>query len=182
MNVRSLCLAILNMSDATGYEIRKLSTEAEYSYFVDASFGSIYPALNKLEADNMVTCRLEAQVGKPARKVYSITEAGRQEFRASLKIPPQEDLFKSEFLLLAMSANFVDRETMQFAIDQRFAYLKEKLAHIADAGNSCKHDGMRWIARYGCSVHEASLKFLEENQQELLAMTEPRKLGRQAAE
>ncbi len=164
MNVRSLCLAILNMSDATGYEIRKLSTEAEYSYFVDASFGSIYPALNKLEVDGMVTCRLEEQVGKPARKVYSITEAGRQEFRVSLNIPPQKDLFKSEFLLLAMNANFVDRETLQIAIDQRFVYLKEELALISDAGNSCEHDGMRWIARYGCFVHEASLKFLEENQ------------------
>jgi PadR family transcriptional regulator AphA len=182
MNVRSLCLAILNMSDATGYEIRKLSTEAEYSYFVDASFGSIYPALNKLEADSMVTCRLEAQVGKPARKIYSITAAGRQEFRDSLKIPPQKDLFKSEFLLLAMNANFVDRETLQIAIDQRFVFLREELAIMLDAGNCSEHDGMRWIASYGRYVHEASLKFLEENQQELLAMTEPRDIGRQAAE
>jgi len=182
MNVRSLCLAILNMSDATGYEIRKLSTEAEYSFFVDASFGSIYPALNKLETDKMVTCRLEAQVGKPARKVYSITELGRHEFRDALKISPQKDLFKSEFLLLAMNANFVDRETLQIAIDQRFVFLKEELALITNAGSNCEHDGMRWIARYGRSVHEASLKFLEENQQELLDMTEPRELGRQAAE
>jgi PadR family transcriptional regulator AphA len=182
MNVRSLCLAILNMSDATGYEIRKLSTEAEYSYFVDASFGSIYPALNKLESDNMVTCRLEAQVGKPARKIYSITELGRHEFREALKISPQKDLFRSEFLLLAMNANFVDRETLQMAIDQRFTYLKEELALISNAGTECEHDGMRWIARYGSTIYEASLKFLEENQQELLAMTEPRELGKQAAE
>lgn len=182
MNVRSLCLAILNMSDATGYEIRKLSTEAEYSYFVDASFGSIYPALNKLESDNMVTCRLEAQVGKPARKVYSITELGRHEFRDALKISPQKDLFKSEFLLLAMNANFVDRETLQMAIDQRFEYLKEEIAIVNAAGEGCAHEGLSWISRYGRTCMEASLNFLQENQQELLEMTEPRELDRQAAE
>lgn len=182
MNVRSLCLAILNMSDATGYEIRKLSTEAEYSFFVDASFGSIYPALNKLETDDMVTCSLEEQIGKPARKVYSITDLGRNEFREALKNSPQKDLFKSEFLLLAMNASFVDRETMQSAIDERFDYLHEKLALISNAGSDCEHDGTRWIARYGTFVHEASLKFLEDNQHELLEMTEPKEFGRQAAE
>ncbi len=45
MSVRSLCLAILSFGDATGYEIRKESTEGRFSYFDDASFGSIYPAL-----------------------------------------------------------------------------------------------------------------------------------------
>ncbi len=182
MNVRSLCLAILYMGDATGYEIRKLSTEAEFSFFVDASFGSIYPALNKLEADKMVTCRLEPQVGKPARKIYSITEVGRQEFRDSLNIPPQKDLFKSEFLLLAMNANLVDRETLQAAIDRRFAYLKEELALIDDARKECEHSGLQWISRYGRSVHSASLKFLEDNQHELLAMTQPQNSGKLAAE
>ena len=55
MNVRTICLAILYDADSTGYEIRKLSTEGEYSYFIDASYGAIYPALAKLEADKLVT-------------------------------------------------------------------------------------------------------------------------------
>ena len=80
MNVRTLCLAILYFGDATGYEIRKLSTEGKYSYFVEASYGAIYPALAKLEKDGLVTCRIEAVEGKPSRKVYSITDAGRNEF------------------------------------------------------------------------------------------------------
>ena len=40
MNVRTICLAILYDGDSTGYEIRKLSTEGEYSYFIDASYGA----------------------------------------------------------------------------------------------------------------------------------------------
>ncbi len=182
MNVRTLCLAILNMSDATGYEIRKLSTEAEYSYFVDASFGSIYPALNKLEKDEMVTCRLEAQEGKPARKVYSITDAGRGEFLEALKIPPQHDLFKSEFLLLALNAGFVDRETMELAIERRFAYLEEELATIDMAEDAAGHECLCWVSRYGRTVVEASRNFLKENCNELLDMTDSHDIHQQAAE
>lgn len=174
MNVRTLCLAILNRSDATGYEIRKLSTEAEYSYFVDASFGSIYPALNKLEKDAMVTCRLEAQDGKPARKVYSITDAGRAEFIETLGIAPQDDLFKSEFLLLAMHASLVDRETIERAIERRLAYLNQEIAIIDAACCEAEHDGLGWVGRYGRFCMEASLKFLEDNQHELLTMCQPK--------
>ena len=84
MNVRTICLAILYDGEATGYEIRKLSVEGEYSYFVDASFGSIYPALARLEAESLVTSRVEQQDGRPAKKIYSITAAGRTAFIASL--------------------------------------------------------------------------------------------------
>ncbi len=182
MNVRTLCLAILNMGDATGYEIRKMSTETEYSYFVDASYGSIYPALNKLEKDGRVTCRLEEQQGKPARKIYSITDAGRDEFIETLKIAPQHDLFKSEFLLLAMNANLIDQEIIQSAINRRFAFLKEEIAIIEAACCDDSHDGHSWVSRYGKFCVEASLKFLEDNQHELLAMCKPAAHQAKAAE
>ncbi|MEM7464992.1 MAG: PadR family transcriptional regulator, partial [Pseudomonadota bacterium] len=51
MNVRTLILAILNKQDASGYEIKKLSSEGRFSYFVDISFGSIYPTLARLEEE-----------------------------------------------------------------------------------------------------------------------------------
>ena len=45
MNVKTLCLSILYEGEATGYEIRRLCVEGECSYFIEASFGSIYPCL-----------------------------------------------------------------------------------------------------------------------------------------
>ena len=105
MNVRTICLAILYDEDATGYEIRKMSTEGDYSYFVDASYGAIYPALQKLEADALVTSRVEQQDGKPAKKIYSITQTGRREFINSRFEQLGEDEYRSEFLLFARFAS-----------------------------------------------------------------------------
>src|SRR5215207_5062690 len=101
VNVRTICLAILYEGEATGYEIRKLVVEGEYSYFIEASFGAIYPALQKLEMDRLVTSRVEQQDGKPAKKIYVITEAGRREFISSLFEQLGEDEYRSEFLLFA---------------------------------------------------------------------------------
>ena len=96
MNVRTICLAILYDADATGYEIRKLSTDGEYSYFIDASYGAIYPALQKLEADKLVTSLVQQQDGKPAKKIYSITPLGRREFINSLFEQLGEDVLAAD--------------------------------------------------------------------------------------
>lgn len=115
MNVRTICMAILYDGDATGYEIRKLSVEGEYSYFIDASYGSIYPALARLEQEKLVTSRVEQQDGKPAKKVYSITTAGRTAFIHSLFEKLGEDEFRSEFLLFLRFAS----ELPQSLVEQR---------------------------------------------------------------
>src|SRR5260221_12359481 len=101
MNVRTVCLAILYDGEATGYAIRQLLVEGEYSYFIDASFGSIYPALAKLDADGLVTSHVEQQDGKPAKKIYAVTAAGRRAFIQSLFEKLGDDEFRSEFLLFA---------------------------------------------------------------------------------
>ena len=167
MNVRTLCLAILHSGDATGYEIKKLSVEGKYSYFVDASFGSIYPALARLEADGMVTVREEIQSGKPARKVYSITPAGRAELVAQLSMPPAPDIFRSEFLLIAMNAELLDGRQISEAIALRRRQIGDEIAHLEAVASSEEHPGARWIARYGIACMKASLGFLEENREEL---------------
>src|SRR5690554_385945 len=104
MNVKTLCLSILYYGEASGYDIRRLCTEEEFAYFVEASFGSIYPALARLEEEGCVTSRTEQQTGKPARKVYSITETGRRIFAEELAEPLGEDIFRSPFLLFARFA------------------------------------------------------------------------------
>ena len=85
MNIRTLCLGILSRGDATGYEIKKMAEEGLFSHFIEASFGSIYPALKKLEEEGLIRMKLEIQENAPNRKVYTITEAGKQTFLNSLK-------------------------------------------------------------------------------------------------
>ncbi len=169
MNVRTLCLGILNFEDATGYEIRKMSIDGKYSHFIDASYGSIYPALNKLEVEGMVTCREETHPGKPARKIYSITAMGREELIKALQEPPTPDVFRSSFLMIAISAEMLSRETVTRAIDTHKEQLQHELAIIEQIETNSVPACFRWAARYGMHCMSQSLKFLEENRSELEA-------------
>ena len=168
MNVRTVCLAILNFRDASGYEIKKLSTESHYSHFVDASFGSIYPALGKLEGEGLVTQREERQPGKPPRKVYSITETGRAELLDQLVEPPREDVFRSEFLMVAMCAHLLDRATVARAIDTNLAQMREKL-HTVDEAVESEPDApsIRWIGGFAHHCMRAHIDYLEAHRDEL---------------
>ena len=167
MNVRTLCLAILYFGDATGYEIRKLSTEGKYSYFVEASYGAIYPALAKLEKEGLVTCRIETVEGKPSRKVYSITEFGREEFKSSLHDDPKPDLFRSEFLLIAMCADILPPAVVTRAIETRIGQLKAEVAHLTEVAATSSHAGSIWAAEYGVQCLTRSLNYLQDKRGEL---------------
>ncbi|MBC7343778.1 MAG: PadR family transcriptional regulator, partial [Clostridia bacterium] len=71
-------LGFLTMGDMTGYDIKRLMSIST-SFFYDASYGSIYPALRKLEERGLVKSSEAIESGR-LRKVYSITDEGREEF------------------------------------------------------------------------------------------------------
>ncbi len=132
MNVRTLCLGVLSGGEATGYEIKKEIEEGMFSHFIDASFGSIYPALTQLAGEGLVTVRAEEQTGKPDKKVYAITETGRRALARSLAVQPARDKYKSEFLFQMLLQEFITREVVIEAIDKQLADLNADLARIAE--------------------------------------------------
>ena len=69
MHVTTLCLGALVFGDATGYEINKMFEDGPFSHFLDASYGSIYPALTRLTEEGLVTCKAEQQERRPDKNL-----------------------------------------------------------------------------------------------------------------
>jgi DNA-binding PadR family transcriptional regulator len=174
MNIRTLILAILNAQDASGYEIKKMSSVGKFSYFVDISYGSIYPSLARLEHESLVTCRSEVQSGKPDRKVYTITGKGRAELIQSLAQPPHPDKFKSEFLLLTMHAELAGERAIERAIDDRIRWLESELDMLEQAAANCGHPATVWTISYGRAVMRNDLTYLRENRADLIRLAADR--------
>lgn len=173
MNVRTICLAILYDGDATGYEIRKLSVEGEYSYFIDASYGAIYPALAKLEQDGLVTSRVENQDGRPAKKIYSITPLGRTEFIQSLFEKLEEDDFRSEFLLFLRFASELPQSLVEQRLDERMAEIRITLADFDRLKKDHPHPGDAWVIDYGRTCMQAAHDYIQAHRGELIALARP---------
>ena len=183
MNVRTVCLAILYDGEATGYEIRKLSVEGEYSYFIDASFGSIYPALAKLEADGLVTSHVEQQDGKPAKKIYAVTAAGRHTFIQSLFEKLGDDEFRSEFLLFARFASELPASLVEDRLRERLVCLDAELADLDSLSEqNTTHPGDAWVISYGRACLAVARDYIETHMGQLIALARPDAAEADAAE
>ncbi len=170
MNVRTLCLGILSMGDATGYEIRKKVEEGAFSHFIDASYGSIYPALAQLLKEGLATVRTEAaEEGRPPRKVYSITPQGRAALVQALATDPARDKFKSEFLFQMMFMRCIDPAHLAVIYD---AYIEEQERELQNIEAEIEHcpppdAGARFVADYGRTMLGTAIRFLKERRQEM---------------
>jgi DNA-binding PadR family transcriptional regulator len=178
MNVKTLCLSILYEGEATGYEIRRLCVEGECAYFIEASFGSIYPALAKLEDEGLVTSRTEQQDGKPAKKVYSITNAGREAFAHQLSEPLAEDMFRSPFLLFARFAHILPRDLVEQRAQEFLDRTVEKRRHLDEVMEEHGSNAAdSWVINYGRAIMDVAEKHMRAHMHELitLARAEPTK-------
>jgi DNA-binding PadR family transcriptional regulator len=174
MNVRTLCLGILSSGEASGYEIKKEIEEGLFSHFIDASYGSIYPALTQLAGEGLVTVRAEEQSGKPDKKVYAITPKGRESLARAISVVPARDKYKSEFLFQMFLQQFITLEVMRAAIDKQMSDLEQDLARIGECRRSEEPaGGARFVADYGEAVLSAALAVLKEKKAELLRNATP---------
>lgn len=182
MNVRTICLAILHEGEASGYEIRRLSTEGECAYFVEASYSSIYPALVKLEDESLVTSRVEVQDGRPSKKVYAITDTGRSVFINSLFEDLSPDVFRSEFLLFARFAGSLPPELVRKRMCQRVAQLSEKITDLEGMLAENTHPAEMWIINHGLACLRVARDHLAAHMGELVEIAQPNTVHDEAAE
>ncbi|MDX6806637.1 PadR family transcriptional regulator [Terrihabitans rhizophilus] len=170
MNIRTACLALLAHGEASGYDLKKRWTEGPFSRFFDASFGSIYPTLAKLEQEGLVLFRQEGQAGKPLRKVYSLTESGRQAFMEALSAPPEPDVFRSAFALLALCAPFLPAQVLERAIEVRLNDQRAELAELEAIASTDTRAPISWLVAWGIHHFRSDIAFLEAKGAELAAM------------
>lgn len=162
MDVRVLCLGMLTRRDATGYELKKMF-EGPLRLFLDASFGSIYPALNRLAKEELVTCSAQAQAKRPDKKVYRITPKGRMAFLDALMHKPAADRFRSEFLATMLFADLLPPRHLSLLIDERIVECRRELAELEAA---LAHDGTpaeKFVQGLGRTIYNAALESLADN-------------------
>lgn len=75
MSLRHAILALLDVEPGTGYDLNA-RFKRSVGFFWAASHQQVYKELHGLLDAGLVDCEEEAQSGRPARKVYSLTTTG----------------------------------------------------------------------------------------------------------
>jgi len=120
MDVKTILLGALFTESMTGYELKKIFS-LSFAYFSGLSYGSIYPALKKMEEEDLISMRLEIQESAPNRKVYTITKKGKQAFLEALRLPFGLERHKNSFLLRLF---FFSHLSQKERLDSADNYLK----------------------------------------------------------
>ncbi|MEO0410234.1 MAG: PadR family transcriptional regulator [Pseudomonadota bacterium] len=173
MDVKTLCLGILSLGEATGYEIKKLVADGAFSFFSEASYGSIYPALTKLMEAGLVTCRSQSQDGRPDKKIYSLTAAGEAELKTNILQSPGPDKQRSEFLATVLFSEAVSPERLTLLLAERKQYHKERIAALEVMQDDEMSPAGRFVIGYGLHIQRAALAFLEDEGEALAALCVP---------
>ncbi len=168
MDIKTLCLGVLTLEPSSGYDIKKY-IENRISHFFAAGYGSIYPALAELADAGLVTCEEIPQDGKPARKVYHITEHGRDWFSNALQKADPKHNVRSEFMVLLHFSHMLKEHQIHALLDQRLQSITEELSGIGEyvgtMGREGEQDtpGMRFAAGLGQAMLAASQQYIREN-------------------
>ncbi len=74
---RYFILGLLGEQAMSGYDVRQMMKRLGW-LIGNPSFGAIYPALHALLEEGQVTVEVISRPDRPPRKLYSITEAGKE--------------------------------------------------------------------------------------------------------
>jgi len=176
IDVRTICLGLLSLGPATGYEIKKSFEEGPTGYFIEASFGAIYPALGRLTDEGLIACRTQPQDGKPDRKIYSLTPSGEKAFQEALMVSPGPDRFRSEFLFLLLFAEHLPTEHLRLMIDKRLEDYRSNLKKLEGADGCTPSAGIEFMRGHAIAVYQTMIRYIEDNRHLLEERRQPASL------
>ncbi len=180
-------LGLLMDRDHHGYEVRSQLRE-RLGVSANVSFGSIYPALARLERHGLVeavapaapraaaistgslageraslrTLRTSAGLGRRGCKVYRITERGRQEFQALLADPTTVDDGRTFSLRVAL-ARYLTPALRVRLLERRRQDLLERLAEVRQGADNPDLDAYaRSVMSHAAHSVELDLEWIDD--------------------
>lgn len=135
---------------------------------------NLYPALNELASEGLVTCQRVEQDSRPAKKIYELTEIGRESCIKSLMNGKARHKVRSEFWFILAYAQFLPRDRVRELLEQRLAEIDqsfEQIQEITRQGSvlGAPFDGQAFIIGMAEASIEGERAYIEKYRDALLA-------------
>jgi Predicted transcriptional regulators len=162
-----IILGILMCGRTSGYDLKQWMTDST-SYFFDASFGSIYPALKRLAEKNMVTFSEVVEGGK-YKKLYQITGIGKDAFMQWIAQPIVFERSRQDHLVKIFFYEFLPKEKAIANLKGLIVQIEPVARQLTEQKNEAarKFDIYRFYYRYaamhyGIDSYNFMIKWCEE--------------------
>lgn len=166
-------LALLARGPAHGYEVKQAFESTFGQGWPPLNAGQVYTTLGRLERDGLVEGYDVAQDDRPNKRVYQLTDAGRDELRRWLGAATDPPQLKDEFFLKLVMAVLTGLADPAGLLDrQRRLYLRH-LRHLEDLAASAAADDhpVEALLVEGAALHlQADLEWLDRIEERLVPL------------
>jgi PadR family transcriptional regulator, regulatory protein AphA len=126
MPLEHAILAFIEFAPMSGYDLKKFF-DASVAHFWSATQSHIYKSLEGLEKKGWAEAHVIQQEGKPNRKVYQITDAGRAELRRWLVTPLPMDPVRESSLIQIFFSHFSTNDEIAALFEIRMKQIREQI-------------------------------------------------------
>lgn len=98
MSVKHAILGLLSWQPLSGYDLKKIFSDSTAFYW-SGNNNQVYRTLLELYDEGLVSREIIQQENLPAKKIYTISEKGRQELRQWITANPELPVLRNSFLI-----------------------------------------------------------------------------------
>lgn len=165
-------LGFLEYQAMSGYDLKKYFDQS-VAHFWSATQSHIYKALETLEKDGLAEARVIPQEGKPNRKEYHITDAGRTELHRWAITPLPLGTTREAWLIQIFFSHASTNEEIVALLQARAKEIRARLKafhteirssvdeNAAQVGIERIRQLWQMTADYGAAYYEAELAWIE---------------------
>jgi DNA-binding PadR family transcriptional regulator len=121
-------LVSLSERPAAGLELAR-RFDRSIGFFWSATHQQIYKVLRRMEDDGWVTARVVGQSGRPEKREYSVTDAGRKVLAGWIATTTPRPGFRSELAVKMRGASYGDRAALLADVAELVADHRTRLDH-----------------------------------------------------
>jgi DNA-binding PadR family transcriptional regulator len=127
VSLKYAVLGALLEGEASGYDLAKIF-DVSVSNFWAATPQQLYRELERLTADGMVEARVVPQERRPNKRMFTLSEAGRQDLAAFTAKEPRPTAARDELMVKVQALDVGDAGAVRGHIEERMEWARGKLA------------------------------------------------------
>lgn len=127
MSLKHVILGFVDMMPLSGYDLKTMF-DSSVQFYWSATHTQIYRTLDKMRKEGLVTFDVVQQTERPNKKVYSITEAGREELREWLQSSFSLPTFHHPLLVRLAWCDRLERTQIEAIVRDYAGKLRQQIA------------------------------------------------------
>jgi DNA-binding PadR family transcriptional regulator len=126
MSLRDAVLAALLEGESSGYDLAK-GFDVSVANFWMATPQQLYRELERLAEQGLIQARIVHQERRPNKRMFSLTEVGREAIRQFTARPPKPSVIRDELMIKVQAADAGDAAAVRDFITERQEWAEGKV-------------------------------------------------------